>query len=80
SNASAAANVEYPSPNTQNTGTTEHAALTIHRPEPHFSRHPSKSTTVATPLLSYYSSFACLPGWLLIFLACHWNAERHRIG
>uniref|UniRef100_A0A5K3FLK2 Os01g0778700 protein n=1 Tax=Mesocestoides corti TaxID=53468 RepID=A0A5K3FLK2_MESCO len=53
---SAAANVEYPSANRQNTSTTDHAALTTHKPEPHFRRLPSVSTTLATPLIIYCSS------------------------
>uniref|UniRef100_A0A5K3F2N9 Secreted protein n=1 Tax=Mesocestoides corti TaxID=53468 RepID=A0A5K3F2N9_MESCO len=38
---------------------------------------PSESTT---PLIIYCTSVASFSGWLLTFLACHWNAEGHRIG
>uniref|UniRef100_A0A5K3FT85 RNA-dependent RNA polymerase n=1 Tax=Mesocestoides corti TaxID=53468 RepID=A0A5K3FT85_MESCO len=57
-------NVKYPSPCMKKTGTTEQALLTNHKPEPHVGRLPSES----------------FPGWLHIFLAYYWNAERHRIG
>uniref|UniRef100_A0A5K3EWL1 Glycoprotein N n=1 Tax=Mesocestoides corti TaxID=53468 RepID=A0A5K3EWL1_MESCO len=56
------------------TGTTGQASLTNHKPE-----SPSESTTLATPLIIYCTSFVSFSGWLLIFLACHYNAERHRI-
>uniref|UniRef100_A0A5K3EUN1 Frizzled domain-containing protein n=1 Tax=Mesocestoides corti TaxID=53468 RepID=A0A5K3EUN1_MESCO len=72
--------VEYPSPTRNKTGTTEQALLTNHKPEPHVRRLPSESATLATPLIIYCSSVMSFSGWLLIFLACHWNAERHRIG
>uniref|UniRef100_A0A5K3FZA9 Secreted protein n=1 Tax=Mesocestoides corti TaxID=53468 RepID=A0A5K3FZA9_MESCO len=41
---------------------------------------PSVSTTLATPLTIYCSSFMSFSGWLPIFLACHWNAKpiRHQ--
>uniref|UniRef100_A0A5K3F3W2 Secreted protein n=1 Tax=Mesocestoides corti TaxID=53468 RepID=A0A5K3F3W2_MESCO len=35
---------------------------------------------LATPLTIYCTSVVSFSGWLLIFLACHWNTERHRIG
>uniref|UniRef100_A0A5K3FXZ7 G_PROTEIN_RECEP_F1_2 domain-containing protein n=1 Tax=Mesocestoides corti TaxID=53468 RepID=A0A5K3FXZ7_MESCO len=52
----------------------------IHRYQPHVRRLPSESTTLATPLIIYYKSVVSFSGWLLAFLACHWNAEGHRIG
>uniref|UniRef100_A0A5K3ERM2 Uncharacterized protein n=1 Tax=Mesocestoides corti TaxID=53468 RepID=A0A5K3ERM2_MESCO len=73
-------NVEYPSPNRKNTGTTESGLLTNHKPEPHVRRPPSESTTPATPLIIYCTSSMSFSGWLLIFLACYWNSERHRVG
>uniref|UniRef100_A0A5K3EVN2 Phosphatidylinositol-glycan biosynthesis class X protein n=1 Tax=Mesocestoides corti TaxID=53468 RepID=A0A5K3EVN2_MESCO len=72
--------VEHPSPNWKTTGTTEQALLTNPKPEPHVRRLPSESTTLATPLIIYCTSVVSFAGWLLIFLACHWIAERHRIG
>uniref|UniRef100_A0A5K3F435 Uncharacterized protein n=1 Tax=Mesocestoides corti TaxID=53468 RepID=A0A5K3F435_MESCO len=72
--------VEYLSPNRLKTGTTEQALLTNHKPDPHVRRHPSESTTLATPLIIYYTSVVSYSGWLLIFLTCHWKAERHTIG
>uniref|UniRef100_A0A5K3FP09 Ig-like domain-containing protein n=1 Tax=Mesocestoides corti TaxID=53468 RepID=A0A5K3FP09_MESCO len=59
------------------TGTTKQALLTNHKPEPHFRRLPSESPTLATPLIIYYTSVVSFSGWLLIFLPCHWNADRH---
>uniref|UniRef100_A0A5K3EJE6 Ephrin RBD domain-containing protein n=1 Tax=Mesocestoides corti TaxID=53468 RepID=A0A5K3EJE6_MESCO len=72
--------VEYPSPNRKNTSTTGHALLTNQKPEPHVRRLPSESTMLSTPLILYCSSVVSFSGWLLIFLACYWNTERHRIG
>uniref|UniRef100_A0A5K3FZQ8 Secreted protein n=1 Tax=Mesocestoides corti TaxID=53468 RepID=A0A5K3FZQ8_MESCO len=72
--------VEYPSPSRKKTGTTEQALLTNQRPEPRVRRLPSESTTLATPLIIYCISSMSFSGWLLIFLACHWNTKRHRIG
>uniref|UniRef100_A0A5K3FI68 Uncharacterized protein n=1 Tax=Mesocestoides corti TaxID=53468 RepID=A0A5K3FI68_MESCO len=66
-----AAAVEYPSPNMKNTGTTEQALSTNHKPEPRVRRLPSESTTLATPPIIYCSSVVSFSGWLLIFLACH---------
>uniref|UniRef100_A0A5K3FXF9 Frizzled/Smoothened transmembrane domain-containing protein n=1 Tax=Mesocestoides corti TaxID=53468 RepID=A0A5K3FXF9_MESCO len=63
-----------------NTGATEQALLTNHKPEPHVRSLPSQSTTLATPLIIYCTSFVSFSGWLLIFLACHPNAHRWRIG
>uniref|UniRef100_A0A5K3EWU5 Uncharacterized protein n=1 Tax=Mesocestoides corti TaxID=53468 RepID=A0A5K3EWU5_MESCO len=37
-------------------------------------------TALATPLIIYCSSLVSFSGWLPIFLACHWDAERQRIG
>uniref|UniRef100_A0A5K3FSI8 Uncharacterized protein n=1 Tax=Mesocestoides corti TaxID=53468 RepID=A0A5K3FSI8_MESCO len=62
------------------TGATVRALLTNHEPEPHVRRLPSESTTLATPLIIYCSSFVSYSGWLLMFLARHQNAEGHRIG
>uniref|UniRef100_A0A5K3FC89 Ovule protein n=1 Tax=Mesocestoides corti TaxID=53468 RepID=A0A5K3FC89_MESCO len=67
--------VKYPSPNRKKTGTTKQALLTNHGPEP-----PSESSTLATPLYIYCTTFLSFSGWLPVFLACHWNAERHRVG
>uniref|UniRef100_A0A5K3EXV9 DDE_5 domain-containing protein n=1 Tax=Mesocestoides corti TaxID=53468 RepID=A0A5K3EXV9_MESCO len=58
----------------------QQALLTNQKSEPHVRRLPSKSATLATPLIKYCTSFVSFSGLLLIFLACHWNAERHRIG
>uniref|UniRef100_A0A5K3FZU7 Uncharacterized protein n=1 Tax=Mesocestoides corti TaxID=53468 RepID=A0A5K3FZU7_MESCO len=74
------ATVEYPSPNRKKTGTTEQALLTNQKPEPRVRRLPSDSTTLATPLIIYCISSMSFSGWLPSFPACHWNAERHRIG
>uniref|UniRef100_A0A5K3G3K2 Ovule protein n=1 Tax=Mesocestoides corti TaxID=53468 RepID=A0A5K3G3K2_MESCO len=71
SNASAATNVEYPSPNRQKPGTTEQALLTNHKPELRVRRLPSESTTVATPLIIYCISSMSFSGWLPSFPACH---------
>uniref|UniRef100_A0A5K3FKK0 Uncharacterized protein n=1 Tax=Mesocestoides corti TaxID=53468 RepID=A0A5K3FKK0_MESCO len=62
------------------TSTTEQTLLTNQKPETQVGRYPPESTRLATPPTIYCSSFMSLSGWLLIFLACHWNAERHRIG
>uniref|UniRef100_A0A5K3G042 Neur_chan_memb domain-containing protein n=1 Tax=Mesocestoides corti TaxID=53468 RepID=A0A5K3G042_MESCO len=72
--------VVYLSPSIIKTGTTEQALLTNHRPEPHVRRYPSESTTLATLLNIYCTSVVAFSGWLLLFLACHWIAERHGIG
>uniref|UniRef100_A0A5K3FC54 Uncharacterized protein n=1 Tax=Mesocestoides corti TaxID=53468 RepID=A0A5K3FC54_MESCO len=72
--------VEYPSPNRQKAGTTKQALLTNQKPEPRVRRLPSESTTLAPPPILYCSSVVSFSGWLLIFLECHWNTERHRIG
>uniref|UniRef100_A0A5K3FY79 Uncharacterized protein n=1 Tax=Mesocestoides corti TaxID=53468 RepID=A0A5K3FY79_MESCO len=61
------------------TGTTEQVLLTNHKPEPHIRRHPPESASLATPLCIYCSSLVSFAGWLLNVLACHWNAEQHRI-
>uniref|UniRef100_A0A5K3FBA4 Ovule protein n=1 Tax=Mesocestoides corti TaxID=53468 RepID=A0A5K3FBA4_MESCO len=72
--------VEYPSPDRKKTGTTEQALLTNQKPEPRVRRLRSESTTLATSLIIYCSSVVSFSCWPLIFLACHWNTERHRIG
>uniref|UniRef100_A0A5K3EYB6 Ovule protein n=1 Tax=Mesocestoides corti TaxID=53468 RepID=A0A5K3EYB6_MESCO len=54
--------VEYPSPNTKKTGTTEQALLTNQKPEPHVRRLPSESVALATPLIIYCSSVVSLSG------------------
>uniref|UniRef100_A0A5K3G364 Frizzled domain-containing protein n=1 Tax=Mesocestoides corti TaxID=53468 RepID=A0A5K3G364_MESCO len=56
------------------------ALLTNQKPESRARRLPSESPTPATPLIIYCTSVLSFSGWLLIFLACHWNTERHRIG
>uniref|UniRef100_A0A5K3FR78 Uncharacterized protein n=1 Tax=Mesocestoides corti TaxID=53468 RepID=A0A5K3FR78_MESCO len=63
SNASAATNVEYPSPNMKKTGTTEQALLTNQKPEPRARRPPSESATLATPLIIYCISSMSFSGW-----------------
>uniref|UniRef100_A0A5K3FQZ0 Uncharacterized protein n=1 Tax=Mesocestoides corti TaxID=53468 RepID=A0A5K3FQZ0_MESCO len=140
SNASAATNIEYPSPNRKKTSTTAQALLANYKPEPQVRGHPSESTALAIPLIinsnslvgcssspqaigtqrdtglaeasvkylyalirrhtaspsavrrlpSESTTLATPPiiyctsvvssGWLLIFLVCHWNTERQRIG
>uniref|UniRef100_A0A5K3FZE7 Uncharacterized protein n=1 Tax=Mesocestoides corti TaxID=53468 RepID=A0A5K3FZE7_MESCO len=60
--------VEYPSPSMKETGAKQQALLTNHKPEPHVGRHP--------PRFSYVS----VSGWLHIFLVCHSNIKRRRIG
>uniref|UniRef100_A0A5K3EHC0 GPS domain-containing protein n=1 Tax=Mesocestoides corti TaxID=53468 RepID=A0A5K3EHC0_MESCO len=72
--------VEYPSTIMKETSTTEQSSLTNHKPEPHVWRLPSESTTLATPLIICCTSLVSFSGWLLIFLACHWEAESQRIG
>uniref|UniRef100_A0A5K3ELB0 Transmembrane protein n=1 Tax=Mesocestoides corti TaxID=53468 RepID=A0A5K3ELB0_MESCO len=67
------ATVEYPNPSMKETGTTKEALLTNQKPEPRVSHLPSESATLATPLIIYCSSIVSFSGWLLIFLACHWN-------
>uniref|UniRef100_A0A5K3ENU0 Ovule protein n=1 Tax=Mesocestoides corti TaxID=53468 RepID=A0A5K3ENU0_MESCO len=68
------------SPNRNKIGTTEQALLTNHKPEPHVRRLPFESATLATQLVIYCTSVVSFSGWLSSFPACHWNAERHRIG
>uniref|UniRef100_A0A5K3F1V8 Uncharacterized protein n=1 Tax=Mesocestoides corti TaxID=53468 RepID=A0A5K3F1V8_MESCO len=71
--------VEYPNPN-RKTGTTEQASLTNQKPQPHVRRRPSESATQAMSVIKYWSSIVSFSGRLLIFLACYWKTERHRIG
>uniref|UniRef100_A0A5K3FIG8 Frizzled/Smoothened transmembrane domain-containing protein n=1 Tax=Mesocestoides corti TaxID=53468 RepID=A0A5K3FIG8_MESCO len=61
-------------------GTTERAFLTNQKPEPHIRRLPSKSTTMATPLIIHCSLVVSFSVWLLTILVCHWNTDRRRIG
>uniref|UniRef100_A0A5K3ETT2 Uncharacterized protein n=1 Tax=Mesocestoides corti TaxID=53468 RepID=A0A5K3ETT2_MESCO len=61
------------------TGTKEQALLTNYKPEPNVRHHPSESTTLAAPLITCKFFYVSFSGWLQIFLACHWNSERHRI-
>uniref|UniRef100_A0A5K3G2W5 Ovule protein n=1 Tax=Mesocestoides corti TaxID=53468 RepID=A0A5K3G2W5_MESCO len=68
-----------PSPNRKNIGTTEQALLTNQKLESHVRRLPSESTTLGSPLIIYCTSVVSFSNWLLIFLACHWNTEGHRI-
>uniref|UniRef100_A0A5K3F740 Ovule protein n=1 Tax=Mesocestoides corti TaxID=53468 RepID=A0A5K3F740_MESCO len=75
SKASAATNVEYPSPNRKKTDTTEQALLTNQKPEPRVRRLPSESATLATPLIIYCISSMSFSGWLPSFPACHWISE-----
>uniref|UniRef100_A0A5K3G039 Transmembrane protein n=1 Tax=Mesocestoides corti TaxID=53468 RepID=A0A5K3G039_MESCO len=56
------------------TCTTEQALLNNHKTEQHFRNRPSESTTLATPLIIYCTSFVSFSGLLLIFLACYWYA------
>uniref|UniRef100_A0A5K3FW10 Uncharacterized protein n=1 Tax=Mesocestoides corti TaxID=53468 RepID=A0A5K3FW10_MESCO len=67
--------VEYPSPNRLKIGTTEQALLTNQKPEPSVRCLPSESTMLATPLIIYCISSMSFSGWLIIFLACHWNTK-----
>uniref|UniRef100_A0A5K3FUJ2 Uncharacterized protein n=1 Tax=Mesocestoides corti TaxID=53468 RepID=A0A5K3FUJ2_MESCO len=61
-------------------GTTKQTLLTSHKQEPYVIRHPSESTTLATPPIIYCPSVVSFSGWLPSFSACHWIAERHGIG
>uniref|UniRef100_A0A5K3FK36 PPPDE domain-containing protein n=1 Tax=Mesocestoides corti TaxID=53468 RepID=A0A5K3FK36_MESCO len=63
-NASAATDVEYPSPSIKETDATEQALLTNHKPEPHLKNRLSASTTLATPLIIYHFSNVSVSGWL----------------
>uniref|UniRef100_A0A5K3FRZ6 G_PROTEIN_RECEP_F1_2 domain-containing protein n=1 Tax=Mesocestoides corti TaxID=53468 RepID=A0A5K3FRZ6_MESCO len=54
--------------------------MTNQKPESQIWRLLSESFTLAAPLIVYCTSVVSFPGWLLIFLARHWNTERHRIG
>uniref|UniRef100_A0A5K3G5G8 Secreted protein n=1 Tax=Mesocestoides corti TaxID=53468 RepID=A0A5K3G5G8_MESCO len=58
----------------------QHVCALIRRPKPRVRRLSSESTTLATPPIIYCTSVVSFSGWLPLFLACHWNAEGHRIG
>uniref|UniRef100_A0A5K3F4E2 C2H2-type domain-containing protein n=1 Tax=Mesocestoides corti TaxID=53468 RepID=A0A5K3F4E2_MESCO len=58
----------------------EQALLTNHKLELHVRRRPSEFAKLATSLIRYCSLVVSVSGWLHIFLACHWIAERQRIG
>uniref|UniRef100_A0A5K3FCE3 Uncharacterized protein n=1 Tax=Mesocestoides corti TaxID=53468 RepID=A0A5K3FCE3_MESCO len=62
------------------TDTAELALLSNQKPKPRVWRLPPEFTTLAAPLLLYCSSVVSFSGWLLTFLACHWNSERKTIG
>uniref|UniRef100_A0A5K3G0Y7 Secreted protein n=1 Tax=Mesocestoides corti TaxID=53468 RepID=A0A5K3G0Y7_MESCO len=72
--------VKYPSRNRKKIGTTKQALLTNQKTEPRVRRHPSESTTLATPPIIYCISSMSFSGWLPSFPACHGIAERHGIG
>uniref|UniRef100_A0A5K3ENE8 Uncharacterized protein n=1 Tax=Mesocestoides corti TaxID=53468 RepID=A0A5K3ENE8_MESCO len=61
------------------TGSIKRALSTNHKPEPPVRRRLAESTTLATPLIIYCSSFVSSSVWVPIFLARHWNTERQRI-
>uniref|UniRef100_A0A5K3FXK1 Ovule protein n=1 Tax=Mesocestoides corti TaxID=53468 RepID=A0A5K3FXK1_MESCO len=60
-------------------GATKRVLLTNHKPESHVRLLPSESSTLAAPLNIYCFSFVSISDWLLVLLACYWNAERQRI-